>query len=125
MRAFLVLPLCACTVILFSMAGCSDRKTPAVVAEHAHAHVHGPHDGELIELGDEEYHAELIHDDEAGKVTIYILDGAHEKAVPIEAGTITIKMVVNATPVEFKLGAERKRGTRKARHRDSNRRNRR
>lgn len=110
MRSILVLPLCAGTIVLMSLAGCSNGRTPAVVAEHAHEHVHGPHDGELIEIGDEEYHAELIHDDQAGAVTIYVLDDAHEKAVPIEAAAITIKMVVNATPVEFKVVAKPQEG---------------
>jgi hypothetical protein len=110
MRLLLALLLCVSTVVLFAVAGCSDQKTPTVVAEHGHQHVHGPHDGELIEVGEEEYHAELIHDDEAGTVTIYVLDKTREKAVPIAAGAIVIKMVVNATPVEFKLPAKLQEG---------------
>lgn len=106
MRSFLAVLLGAGTMFLFSLAGCSDGKTPSLVGEAGHQHVHGPHDGELIEIGEEEYHAEMIHDDQTGTVTIYVLDGAHEKSVPIEADAITIKMVVNATPVEFKLAAK-------------------
>ena len=64
-------------------------------AEHDHAgHGHpseGPHHGGLIELGNEEYHAELVHDDDAGTVTLYILDGGVTKQVPIDATEITIK----------------------------------
>ena len=106
MRSFLALPLWAGTILLLSLTGCSDKKTPSLAGEHAHQHVHGPHDGELIEVGEEEYHGEMIHDDQAGTVTIYVLDKAHENAVPIEAASIIIEMVVNSTPVEFKLAAK-------------------
>ena len=49
---------------------------PETVGPHAgHAHpTHGPHQGDLIELGNEEYHAELLHEEDS--VTIYILNGA-------------------------------------------------
>jgi hypothetical protein len=44
-------------------------------AEHAHHdHAeHGPHDGHLIELGEHEYHAELVFDAETRISTIYLL----------------------------------------------------
>jgi hypothetical protein len=106
MKSMLILSLCAGTTLLLSIAGCSNDKTPKPTGEHAHQHVHGPHDGELIEVGEEEYHGEMIHDDQSGTVTIYVLDKSHEKPVPIAAGTITIKMVINSTPVEFKLAAK-------------------
>ncbi len=58
--------------------------------EHDHAHAHGPHGGALVELGtDEKYHAEWATD-EGGKVTVWILDGAAEKDVPIAAEQVTI-----------------------------------
>jgi hypothetical protein len=110
MRALVILPLCAGTVVLLALAGCSSNKTPTLVGEHGHQHIHGPHDGELIEIGEGQYYAEMIHDDQAGTVTIYILDKSHEKPIPIEAGAITIKMVANATPVEFKLAAKPQEG---------------
>ena len=61
---------------------------------HAHGHdhshpVHGPHGGHLVELGEEEYHAEWLHDD-TGKVTVYILDGHVEKEVPIAAESLEV-----------------------------------
>ncbi len=80
--------------------GCADAKTPEQPAgktqneehDHDHEHAHGdpPHGGTLIELGEEEYHGELVHDQEAGTVTVYILDGHVENAVPIAAEEITI-----------------------------------
>ncbi len=71
---------------------------------HEHAHVHGPHDGHLIEIGEEEYHAEWTHDD-SGKVTVYILDAEAKKEVPIAAEEISIDTVVGGKTTTFKLPA--------------------
>lgn len=77
-------------------------------SENEHEHEHpseGPHHGSLIELGKEEYHGELVHDEESGKVTIYILDSAATKAVPIEAAEITVNVVHDGKPQQFPLAA--------------------
>jgi hypothetical protein len=58
--------------------------------EHAHPN-EGPHHGDLVELGNEEYHAEVVHG-EAGSVTVYILDSAAKVAVPIEAAELMINI---------------------------------
>lgn len=72
----------------------------------AHAHpTEGTHGGPLIELGNEEYHAELIHDEKAGSVTIYILDAHAEKAVPIDATEVTINLKHDGMGEQFKLAA--------------------
>ena len=73
-------------------------------AEHGHPS-EGPHHGGLIELGNEEYHAELVHDDDAGAVTIYILDGGVTKQFPIDATEITINTTHDGKPEQFKLAA--------------------
>lgn len=73
---------------------------------HVHEHPsHGPHEGHLIELGAEEYHAELLHDEENHKVTIYILDGAAKEAVTIEAAEILINVAADGEAKQFKLAA--------------------
>lgn len=41
--------------------------------EHSHSE-HGPHGGQVLGLGDEEYHAEFVLDEASGKVTVYLLD---------------------------------------------------
>lgn len=71
--------------------------------DHAHPTA-GPHQGELIELGDEEFHAELLHEDK-GKLTIYVLDGAAKAAVPIEASEVTINLKHDGKMEQFKLAA--------------------
>lgn len=65
--------LASLTMAAFLLSGCADPKgseqfTEVTVSEneqpdeHAHAHpTEGPHGGDLIELGNEEYHAELVH----------------------------------------------------------------
>jgi hypothetical protein len=78
----------------------------SVWAGTGHAHVHpteGPHHGSLIELGREEYHAELVHDHHAGTVTIYILDGAAAAAVPTTAKQAMLNLVVAGKPRQFRL----------------------
>jgi hypothetical protein len=92
------------------LLGCQGSKDEPVdtgpePAPAAHAE-HGPHDGDLIELGEEEFHGELVHDDAAGKVTIYILDGAAVKDVPIDAKEVTINVTHEGTPTQFVLAAE-------------------
>ena len=105
------------------LAGCADKgatepETPGTVTtgppdtmgsidDHAgHAHpTEGPHHGDLIELGNEEYHAEILHDEDAGTVTIYVLNGAATEQVPIEATEVTINVKHDGKPEQFKLSA--------------------
>jgi hypothetical protein len=55
----------------------------------------------LIELGNEEYHAELLHDDQS--VTIFILNAAADEQVPIAATEITINTKHDGQPEQFQL----------------------
>lgn len=73
-------------------------------AEHAHPST-GPHSGTLIELGKEEYHAELVHDANASTVTIYILGHDAQKAVAIDAKEIRINIRHDAEGAQFELAA--------------------
>ena len=75
---------------------------PATVDAHVHPS-EGPHHGSLIELGNEEFHAEMVHDDKS--VTIYILDSAATRAVPIDATELTINILHEGKPEQFKLAA--------------------
>ncbi|MBL8829123.1 MAG: hypothetical protein JNM18_19225 [Planctomycetaceae bacterium] len=98
-------------MIGFSVVGCGGPagSTAAKHDDHGHAHDHpsqGPHAGELIELGKEEYHAELIHDDATHTITIYVLDGAAKAGVPIEATELALNLLVEGKPQQFKLPAK-------------------
>ncbi len=73
---------------------------------HGHDHPsEGPHHGHLVELGGEEYHAEFVHDEQAGTITVYILDGAAKETVPIEAPEISINLKHDGQGEQFKLAA--------------------
>ena len=107
------LPVLTLTMLVF--LGCSSNDseyqevTSADIKEPAEDHhdhpSEGPHHGSLIELGNEEYHAELVHDDEAETVTIYILDGAAKNTVPIEATKIMVNLKHDGKPEQFQLTA--------------------
>jgi hypothetical protein len=73
-----------------------------------HAHEHGPHGGHIIELGEEEYHAEVVVD-EARKLTVYLLGPDAATAAPIAAESIAFELgdldaptvlTLNAVPLE-------------------------
>ncbi len=100
------------------VAGCSKEGSTTVETggppntmdshdDHAgHAHpTEGPHHGDLVELGNEEYHAEILHDDDAGTVTVYVLNSAATEQVPIDATEITINAKHDGQPEQFKLAA--------------------
>lgn len=109
-----------CAAFLFAI-GCSSEVpataqpngTGTTVPSDAHdhdlgAHDHastGPHEGQIIELGDEDYHAELVHDEEKGTVTIYILDGTAKNAVAIDATELSINLKQAGKGRQFKLAA--------------------
>jgi hypothetical protein len=108
------LPVLAASLMF---AGCGSPAGNAPVAEDAHDHDHGgehahddhehgavgPNGGEIIELG--EHHAELVHDDAAGTVSVYILDGAMKENVPVDATEATINVTVDEKGDQFKLAA--------------------
>jgi hypothetical protein len=79
-----------------------DSAPPAAVESNAHAS-EGPHHGSLIELGQEEYHAELLHDDSS--VTIYILDATATQGTPIDTNEVAINLIHDGKPQQFKLAA--------------------
>jgi hypothetical protein len=87
-------------LLTLALVGCNSSATNAPVAaddhDHEHAHASGPHGGDILELG--EYHGELVHDDAAGTVTVYILDGAVTENVPVDATEAVINITREGTP---------------------------
>ena len=101
----------------FWLAGCSETGTgsspgtadaPSESGAHAeHAHpAEGPHHGDLVELGNEEFHAEVVHG-KGGSVSVYILDGSAVTAVPVDAAELTINITHDGKAEQFKLPANR------------------
>ena len=94
--------------MLAFLAGCGQGDAgkptpPAKPAEAAHDHVHGPHDGEVLELGEEEGHVELIHDGVGGNVTVYVFGKDLKTPVSVVAPTIVVQ--TKDGPKEFTLTA--------------------
>ena len=71
---------------------------------HAHAG-HGPHGGDIVELGSDQYHAELVHDDATGGVTIYVLDATAKRAAPIDAELVRVNVQHDGNAEQFTLSA--------------------
>lgn len=102
------------TATIFLFAGCGENANvaPPPVAHSDHGghedgdHDHpteGPHHGHLIELGKEEYHAELTHDEATHTVAIYLLDNTAKQSVPIAEKQLGISLVVGGKPTQFTL----------------------
>ena len=81
---------------------------PGTMDDHAgHAHPsEGPHNGDLVELGNEEYHGEVVHNEDADALEIYILDGSATKQVAIDATELTINVSHDSKPEQFTLTAK-------------------
>lgn len=74
--------------------------------DHHHDHDHsaaGPHGGHVMEIGDEQYHAEWTHDDKSGKITIYLLDGDIKEDAWTTAESITITTKIRDDEQEHAL----------------------
>jgi hypothetical protein len=86
----------------WSLAGCGGTSqeykpaaqvsTPPEEAHHGHEHARGPHGGSLIELGEDEFHAELVVDGKSHALRIYLLgpDGTSPAGVAAEAVAIAL-----------------------------------
>ncbi|MCA9206294.1 MAG: hypothetical protein R3C99_01165 [Pirellulaceae bacterium] len=74
---------------------------------HDHGHSHealGPHGGHLLELGQEQYHAEWTHDENAKSVTVYFLDGEAKESVAVEPESAKIEVVIEGKePTTYNL----------------------
>lgn len=87
--------LIACLVLGLSCGaigcnGSSDYKTPSAIKanplpDHGHGEK-GPHGGGIVELGEEEFHAEIVVDHDDHKLIVYVL-GKDAKTPEAVAGT--------------------------------------
>ncbi|TWT43497.1 hypothetical protein [Botrimarina hoheduenensis] len=99
-------------VAVSALVGCDSSQNSGPVSPAAPVGVsqadhptEGPHHGSLIELGAEEYHAELVHDDAAATVTVYLLDSEAKVSVPIDAKEIQINLSHDGQAEQFTLAA--------------------
>lgn len=74
--------------------------------DHDHEHpTKGPNGGALVELGDEEYHAEVLLKDKTDEIVVYILDSGAKKVIPIPEKTLLLNLKVSGKPQQYKLSA--------------------
>jgi hypothetical protein len=108
---------------LVGFTGCnrSTAPPPETTASDEHGHDHadghdhghgsaGPHGGQIIELGEEEFHAEFLHDDSRQKVGVHMLDSSAAKPAPIDATSIVINCMVGGKPAQFTLNSVAQEG---------------
>ena len=67
----------------------SEVKKAAPLPDHDH-NAKGPHGGGIIELGEEEYHAEIVVDHDSHAIALYVLGKDAKTAESITATEVTI-----------------------------------
>lgn len=65
---------------------------------------HGPHGKELVELGKEAFHIEMLHVKDG--VAFYVLDGSATKPVAIKADKLTVSLKHDGEVKSFELTAD-------------------
>lgn len=99
---------------LIGLPGCgSEKQTRTFTAEdetdhgdmHDHAHAHGPHGGHIIELGGEDYHAELTFDAASRKLTVYLLESDVKTPLPVDAASLAVRLKIGEETQELTLAA--------------------
>jgi hypothetical protein len=74
--------------------------------DHGHQHAaEGPHGGQLIELGDGQYRAELVHDKAAHTVTVYLLDAEAKGPAASDRTEITLQLFEDGQFGDYTLEA--------------------
>jgi hypothetical protein len=87
-----------------AFAACKDKAPDAPpAAPAAHEHPAAPHGGEIVELGDEVAHLEIVHDATAGSLTIYAL--AADVSTPLAIEKPTVNLAGKGGPVQIPLNA--------------------
>ena len=102
--------LCLAALIVAGCNNSSDTNTqkPATPADPHAGHDHsslGPHGGHILELGEEDYHAEWRFNNDSGEVTIYLLDAEAKKAVTTTAKTISVQVTHGDDVSDYELPA--------------------
>ncbi len=97
------------TATVLLLAGCPKPEQASTPKGHP---TKGPHDGALIEFGDEEYHGEFTVNHDNKEVVVYILDSSAEKAanLPVEKiKRVTLKVSNTEPPLDMDLTYDPKR----------------
>ena len=100
---------------LWLLSGCGGKteyqeygKSEKAAPEEHHEHEHGPHGGHIVELGEHEYHAEVVV--EGQKVTVYFLDAKLEKPQPVAAQEVVLNVEADGQTIPVTLAAAPQEG---------------
>ena len=92
------LTLACLTGLLALGAGCSPSPDSALPTSAPGGHIHvALHGGVLVEVGDHAYNLELVRDSDAGKLTVYVLDGHAENFVRIAVPSFELIAITGRT----------------------------
>lgn len=103
--------VCVLTIALAAVGTVSAQAQQAAKKDaerHKGHHHEAPHGGALVELGDHFAFLELVHDAEAGALTLFVLDGGAEKGVRVTHPSLTLMLErqgAAAAPIELKARA--------------------
>jgi len=82
--------------------GCDSKEEEKKGGKHEHK---PPHQGTLVEFGEEFAHLELVLDPATGRLTGYVLDGEAEKPVRVEQKEIVLQVKGKPSEVAVPLQA--------------------
>ena len=71
---------------------------------HGHGH-HGPNGGEIVEVCNEEFHAEVVVDEGTHRIDVFVLGSDAKTAKPIDASEISLSFKHGDEVEDFKLTA--------------------
>jgi len=94
--------LAACVLLSYTSVNAQTGNRPKATTKHVHA-AHGPHHGELLEIGHEEYHAEVVIDEARHSLALYLLDSQVKSYVAIDAPFVGLNLKMAGKPVQLKL----------------------
>ncbi len=83
-----------------SIQGVQPQQSDA--AKHVHP-THGPHGGELLEIGKEEFHVEVMLDESKKQLVVYLLEKDAKSSIAIEATYLAVNLMLSGKPVQIKM----------------------
>ncbi|MFT4557145.1 MAG: hypothetical protein ACI93T_000854 [Porticoccaceae bacterium] len=99
------------------LTGCTDSSSEFTEVSHdesevghddhsGHGHgAHGPNGGEIVEVGNEEFHAEVVVDEDTHRIDVFVLGSDAKTAKPIDATEISVSFKHGDEVEDFKLAA--------------------
>jgi hypothetical protein len=87
----------------FALAACGEKAKEGPAKGADDHHHDAPHKGEVLELGNEEGHLEMMHDHDGGNLGVYVFGASFEKPLHVPMPVVTI--LVNGAEVKMPLTA--------------------